>query len=40
MKLIASGATLRDRDAVRFFEHEAFRSVRDYSFTTGPVAGY
>ena len=27
MKLIASGATLRDRDAVRFFEHEAFRSV-------------
>jgi len=35
MKLIASGAMLRDRDAVRFFEHEAFRSVRDYSSTTG-----
>lgn len=40
MKMAASGAQLRADNAQKFFEREAFRSVRDYSSTVGPVAAY
>jgi glycerophosphoryl diester phosphodiesterase len=40
MKMIESGTLMSPPDGLSFLEREAFRSVRDYSSTVGPVAAF
>jgi glycerophosphoryl diester phosphodiesterase/HEAT repeat protein len=40
MKMIESGTLMSVRDGLSFFNHEAFRSAKDYSSTVGPVAAF